>query len=80
MKLQNPRFLILSAASVVALTLAQCFAVSGSADAAAEPKVLICHIPPGNPANAHEIIVGESAVNAHLDHGDNVGPCPTPPQ
>ena len=25
----------------------------------ADGKVTICHIPPGNPANAHEITVGE---------------------
>jgi len=40
-------------------------------------KVLVCHIPPGNPANAHEICVGEPAVAAHVkNHGDVVGPCP----
>jgi hypothetical protein len=39
-------------------------------------KVTICHIPPGNPANRHEITVGEPAVAAHIrDHGDYVGPC-----
>jgi hypothetical protein len=38
-------------------------------------KVTICHIPPGNPANAHTITVGASAVKAHLAHGDDIGPC-----
>lgn len=39
-------------------------------------KVLICHIPPGNPANAHEICVGAPAVAAHVkNHGDPIGPC-----
>lgn len=40
-------------------------------------KVLICHIPPGNPANAHTICVSEKqAKNTHLDkHGDYLGPC-----
>jgi sRNA-binding protein len=28
-------------------------------------KVTICHIPPGNPANAHTITVGSPAVPAH---------------
>lgn len=43
---------------------------------AAEDKVTICHIPPGNPANAHTIVVGASAVPAHLaNHGDSVGAC-----
>ncbi len=38
-------------------------------------KVTLCHIPPGNPANAHTITVGEPAVRAHLAHGDYLGPC-----
>lgn len=39
-------------------------------------KVTICHIPPGNPANAHSITVGSPAVRAHMDHGDSLGACP----
>ncbi len=38
-------------------------------------KVTICHIPPGNPANAHTITVGAPAVDAHLAHGDTLGAC-----
>lgn len=42
-------------------------------------KVLICHIPPGNPANAHTICVSPNAVNAHLNgnnsHNDFLGDC-----
>lgn len=38
-------------------------------------QVTICHIPPGNPNNAHTITVGASAVDAHLAHGDYLGPC-----
>jgi hypothetical protein len=34
----------------------------------------ICHIPPGNPANAHLITIGSPAVRAHLDHGDSRDP------
>ena len=46
---------------------------------AAVPKVTICHIPPGNPENAHTITVGAPAVPAHLaNHGDSIGPCPEP--
>jgi hypothetical protein len=37
---------------------------------AGEEKVEICHIPPGNPENAHAIYVGAPAVPAHLAHGD----------
>ena len=39
-------------------------------------KVLICHIPPGNPANRHDICVGAPAVPAHTAHGDTLGCCP----
>ena len=38
-------------------------------------RVTICHIPPGNPENAHTITVGVGAVPAHLAHGDHCGPC-----
>jgi hypothetical protein len=39
-------------------------------------KVTICHIPPGNPGNAHTINVSGNAENAHLAHGDTLGECP----
>lgn len=38
-------------------------------------KVVICHIPPGNPSNAHEICISANAVLTHLAHGDYLGPC-----
>jgi hypothetical protein len=38
-------------------------------------KILICHIPPGNPENRHTICVSINAVPAHLAHGDYLGPC-----
>jgi hypothetical protein len=38
-------------------------------------KVDVCHIPPGNPDNAHTITISENALDAHLDHGDRVGAC-----
>jgi hypothetical protein len=37
--------------------------------------VTLCHVPPGNPGNAHTITVGEPAVPAHLAHGDQLDPC-----
>ena len=45
------------------------------ARAGGQDKVEICHIPPGNPANAHTIVVDDSAVPAHLAHGDYLGEC-----
>jgi hypothetical protein len=45
-----------------------------------DKKTTICHIPPGNPANAHTICVGNAAVRAHLEnHGDTTGTCPNEP-
>ena len=39
-------------------------------------KITICHIPPGNPDNAHTISVSGNAKNAHSAHGDTMGECP----
>jgi hypothetical protein len=40
-------------------------------------KATLCHVPPGNPSNAHTISVSSRAVGSHLAHGDSLGPCPT---
>jgi hypothetical protein len=43
----------------------------------AEDKVTICHVPPGNPENAHTITIGAPAVDDHIQNhpGDHVGVC-----
>ncbi len=38
-------------------------------------KIKICHIPPGNPNNAHTITISKSAWDAHKAHGDYKGKC-----
>jgi hypothetical protein len=40
-------------------------------------KVLLCHVPPGNPANAHTISISPNAVAAHIGNhaGDALGSC-----
>lgn len=38
-------------------------------------KVDVCHIPPGNPDNAHTITISIDALETHLDHGDSIGAC-----
>lgn len=47
----------------------------GSARAERQMKFTICHVPPGNPDNAHEITVAEAALPAHFPHGDTFGEC-----
>lgn len=48
---------------------------AAAAFADSDGKVDICHIPPGNPDNAHTINVSVHAVPAHLAHGDTLGEC-----
>ena len=65
---------------IARLAIFCCFGVGGllaSVAFAQATKVDICHIPPGNPDNAHTITISESAVSTHLDHGDREGPCDT---
>ena len=38
-------------------------------------KVLVCHVPQGNPSNAHNICINKNAVENHLAHGDYLGNC-----
>jgi hypothetical protein len=42
----------------------------------AEPEIIICHKPPGNPTNTQELTIPQSAWPAHQAHGDDLGPCP----
>ena len=61
---------------VVAAGLTMSQPHTAKADPGGEEKVTICHIPPGNPENAHTITVGIAAVPAHLAlHGDSIGEC-----
>ncbi|MCH8281277.1 MAG: hypothetical protein IIC96_11415 [Chloroflexi bacterium] len=45
-----------------------------SAHGSEPKKVQICHVPPGNPANAQLISISHHAVAAHVAHGDNSPP------
>ena len=42
-------------------------------------KVAVCHAPPGNPDKPKTLTLPESAVPAHLAHGDRLGECGYPP-
>ncbi|MCH8330620.1 MAG: T9SS type A sorting domain-containing protein [Bacteroidetes bacterium] len=50
-----------------------CSAVCGRHD----DKLLMCHIPPGNPNKAREICIDPDDKDDHLDHGDVCGTCPS---
>jgi len=70
----DSRYPVLEACAAI---LAFAFVVARPDAAAAQTadKVTVCHIPPGNPANAHTISVDAAAVPAHLGHGDTLTPC-----
>ena len=53
--------------------------ISGADSQNGDSKVSICHIPPGNPANAHTIEININALPAHLAHGDTAQECQLPP-
>ena len=53
------------------------FLVTGEDDIQLGNKILICHLPPGNPNNKQTLIIGSPAVKAHLAHGDYLGDCKT---
>ena len=40
-------------------------------------KVLICHYPSGDVDKGNTLEIAADAVDAHLAHGDTLGPCPT---
>lgn len=61
---------------------AKIFNVPGAVDGprlvltfAGHAAIMVCHIPPGNPQNAHTIVIDASAVPSHLAHGDALGAC-----
>ena len=61
---------------VFAFALLGLIAIAPTPAPAGQEKVTICHIPPGNPENAHTIVIGAPAVPAHLElHGDSIGEC-----
>jgi hypothetical protein len=61
--------------AAIALVIVLASLGAAASVAVGNDKVDVCHIPPGNPANAHVINVSVNAVPAHLAHGDNLGDC-----
>jgi hypothetical protein len=63
-------------AGFLALAAVAALIILTPAASAQGEKVTICHIPPGNPANAHSITISVSALQTHIDqHGDSIGEC-----
>lgn len=60
---------LIAAAVVSALAMAAVPSEAGK-------KIDVCHVPPGNPGNAHTISVNVHAWPAHESHGDTMGQCP----
>jgi hypothetical protein len=61
---------------LVVAALAALVGVDAPAAQAQGEKVTICHIPPGNPENAHTITISVNALAPHMElHGDKVGEC-----
>lgn len=65
------------AARYVAFAVAWVFAVALLAGPAApvSSTIEVCHFPPGIPDDFHTITISESALPAHLEHGDRSGAC-----
>lgn len=62
---------IFKSLSIIALTVI-CFGFTAS-NITAPDKITICHIPPGNPDNCHEITISLNALQTHKDHhGDRL--------
>jgi hypothetical protein len=60
---------------VVALT-GMVMTTPTSVQAEGQEKFTICHVPPGNPENAHTITVAFPALVAHFaQHDDSLGEC-----
>ena len=70
------RFVFVAAAAAVPLLS---ISASPAEAVSSASKLVICHIPQGNPVIAHTLVVGESAMRGHLAHGDTLGPCPDYP-
>lgn len=61
--------------SIALFSFATLLTLAINASANSNSKVVVCHIPPGNEAMEHEIVVSTNALNAHLGHGDHIGEC-----
>lgn len=66
---------IITSLSIIILTSSVASAQGHNNPCDKTGKVLVCHLPPGNPENVQMICISENAVAAHLAHGCYVGEC-----
>jgi hypothetical protein len=64
-----------SAQANLVVLLAAALCLVGAPAYAGVPKVDTCHVPPGDPESFHTIRISQSALEAHLGHGDLAGAC-----
>lgn len=71
------RTLAIAALALGGVSLITVLLVAAPAAAAPQEKVVVCHAPPGNPENAHTIVIGAPAAEAHLANhpDDSLGAC-----
>lgn len=68
-------FTTIRAGWVALSVLAICAFANNYSSADNNSKVTICHCPPGA-QQGQSIVVNQSSLQAHLAHGDAIGPCP----
>lgn len=67
----NKLIMFFSIAAIASTTAALAYAPMSTASGRGHESVTICH-------NGNTIVVDDSAVSAHLRHGDYIGACTTP--
>ena len=72
--ISNSKKMFLPLTLAIMLTIA-CMLIMGNQVTAKSDKATICHLPAGDIEKANTLHVGQSAVPAHLAHGDYLGEC-----
>lgn len=65
-------FTMSSQTKIVSILVIVLLSFSGFNKSNTNDKITICHMPPGNIDNCHEITISRNALQTHLDHGDKI--------